>query len=289
MEHRTIVCSHCRARPAAHGKAECIECIEYHRNRYAQRLAANICVYCGKEPAAPGRSQGKKCLRRHKLARRQQRDEINAYVSARRARRLEQGLCNHCGKRPAAPGRVRCGNCTEYFRSLRKQAAAAGLCVKCRERPVNDGRLMCDYCRRKSRAQDQKKRDRGLCPSCGKPHAGPSVRCQSCTDKHKQWRRRVRNEVFVAYGGIRCTCCGVTEPVFLEIDHIDNNGAEHRRSLGNRGTTMYLWLRNNGFPPGFQVLCCNCNRAKQVLGICPHQLNKEVPQCLPQPETAEAK
>lgn len=34
---------------------------------------------------------------------------------------------------------------------------------------------------------------------------------------------------------------------------------------------MYKWLVANDFPPGFQVLCANCNMAKDRPGGCPHQ------------------
>lgn len=27
-----------------------------------------------------------------------------------------------------------------------------------------------------------------------------------------------------------------------------------------------------GWPPGYQVLCHNCNVAKRILGTCPHQM-----------------
>lgn len=32
---------------------------------------------------------------------------------------------------------------------------------------------------------------------------------------------------------------------------------------------MHRWLEANGYPAGFQVLCANCNMAKQS-GGCPH-------------------
>ncbi len=54
---------------------------------------------------------------------------------------------------------------------------------------------------------------------------------------------------------------------------IENNGAEHRKEIG---TSLYKWLKKNGFPPGFQVLCANCNWGKrQCGGTCPHRLPKQ--------------
>jgi hypothetical protein len=65
-----------------------------------------------------------------------------------------------------------------------------------------------------------------------------------------------------------CACCGENMIEFLTIDHINNNGAEHRREVG---TKTILWIRRNNYPDGFQVLCYNCNCAKQYSGGCPHK------------------
>lgn len=84
---------------------------------------------------------------------------------------------------------------------------------------------------------------------------------------------RLRHQAIEAYGGYKCACCGQTEPLFLTIDHIENDGAKHRASLGDwRGAKMFRWLRDNGYPKGFQVLCMNCNHGKmRNNGVCPHQ------------------
>jgi hypothetical protein len=87
----------------------------------------------------------------------------------------------------------------------------------------------------------------------------------------------LRRQVFMAYGGYSCKCCGETEPLFLSIDHVNNDGAEMRRSgvHSRGGTHFYQWLRKSGFPDGFQVLCMNCNVGKHRNGgVCPHQSGK---------------
>ena len=86
----------------------------------------------------------------------------------------------------------------------------------------------------------------------------------------KRRKIMVRAEVMAAYGGA-CKCCGEDEDAFLCIDHISNDGAAHRRETGGGGAKTYEWLRRNGFPEGFQVLCHNCNQAKFRLGECPHR------------------
>lgn len=91
-------------------------------------------------------------------------------------------------------------------------------------------------------------------------------------ERVRQWanerNRKLRDEVLAAYGGI-CACCGETERAFLQIDHINGDGAAHRRTL--KRVKLDAWLRQNGYPPGFQVLCCNCNFGRHLnSGICPH-------------------
>lgn len=85
-------------------------------------------------------------------------------------------------------------------------------------------------------------------------------------------RKTVKDEVIEAYGG-RCVCCGESEKVFLNIDHINNDGALDRLKSQLFGTKMYRFLRRNGFPKdNYQLLCCNCNWAKHVCdGECPHK------------------
>lgn len=106
-------------------------------------------------------------------------------------------------------------------------------------------------------------------------------------EKFSEYNRRctqkLKREVMDAYGGC-CSCCGETELVFLTIDHVNDDGAEHRRAMAaergheysQAGARTYRWLRRNGFPRGFQVLCANCNCGKQWnQGICPHQVNMD--------------
>lgn len=87
---------------------------------------------------------------------------------------------------------------------------------------------------------------------------------------------RLKNEVFAAYGGYRCICCGETERSMLTIDHKNNDGREHRKELKMRwSVTMYGWIRTKGFPNTFQVLCYNCNISKfRNGGLCTHQIKE---------------
>jgi hypothetical protein len=88
---------------------------------------------------------------------------------------------------------------------------------------------------------------------------------------HKNRRLNDRNAVLTAYGGAKCACCGETENAFLCIDHINGGGKQHAKEIGGAGSVMYRWLVKNNFPPGFRVLCFNCNNAISLHGRCPHE------------------
>jgi hypothetical protein len=105
--------------------------------------------------------------------------------------------------------------------------------------------------------------------------------CQECWAKRdaaacKKHQEKLRNETFQAYGG-KCAECGETEFIFLTIDHINDDGAEHRRQINRRtGRKFYCWLKQNNWPKGnFQLLCRNCNFNKFILNKCYKHLDKE--------------
>ena len=114
-------------------------------------------------------------------------------------------------------------------------------------------------------------------------------RCKECSDKtSSQWQkdrpewkktknrksyRRAKAEVFERYGSA-CKCCGETEPMFLTIDHVNNDGGGRYRK--DRGYAMYQKIIDEGFPAKYQVLCWNCNTGKQRNGgVCPHKAHGE--------------
>lgn len=82
-----------------------------------------------------------------------------------------------------------------------------------------------------------------------------------------------RRRCIMAYGGPICACCGETTYEFLTIDHINGGGNKHAEARRDKGqhANLYTHLIAEGFPPGYQVLCYNCNCAKGNYGVCPHQ------------------
>lgn len=82
--------------------------------------------------------------------------------------------------------------------------------------------------------------------------------------------QKVRSQVLLAYGS-KCACCQEDRREFLAIDHINGGGYQHRKALKlSSGSQFFYWLRREGFPPGFRVLCHNCNFSLGRYGYCPH-------------------
>lgn len=68
-----------------------------------------------------------------------------------------------------------------------------------------------------------------------------------------------------------CSCCGENIYEFLTLDHINNDGATHKKSLSNNPISLHNDIINSGFPPVYDVLCHNCNWARGFLKKCPHK------------------
>lgn len=128
----------------------------------------------------------------------------------------------------------------------------------------------------------------GLCVRCGKASAKDGIlSCIACSNndkspakklKQKEHHRQLKLEVFEAYGGKQCVCCGEYREAFLSIDHTNGGGTKHRAEVGD-GTQMYYWMRRNNYPPGFTVMCHNCNHGRYLNGgICPHEQERTATQ-----------
>lgn len=93
----------------------------------------------------------------------------------------------------------------------------------------------------------------------------------------KERRLKARQEALVAYGNL-CVCCGESNWQFLSIDHVNNDGAEHRKQI-KRPEDMFRWLKKHNWPTGFRVLCFNCNLSRGHLGYCPHEASDSKNNC----------
>jgi hypothetical protein len=86
-------------------------------------------------------------------------------------------------------------------------------------------------------------------------------------------RQALRLGILTHYsGGIpKCACCGEEHWEFLALDHIKGGGYQQRLALGRSSHGLYRWLRAQGYPEGYRVLCRNCNMARGFYGLCRHE------------------
>ena len=114
-----------------------------------------------------------------------------------------------------------------------------------------------------------------ICPKCGenkhikdfhKDRSNPDGFegfCKICKNKLKvELSYKLRLEIITNYGGC-CSGCGVSNPVLLCIDHVNNNGNEERKKIRS-AITLYRKIINENYPPTYQLLCFNCNFLKKV-------------------------
>lgn len=104
------------------------------------------------------------------------------------------------------------------------------------------------------------------------------LRAKQWRDKNPDKRREIvrrhdehlKNAVInvLTDGEGTCRWCGQGDQDVLTIDHINDDGAKHRKEFGGRafgGRALYNWMVQNDYPPGFQVLCFNCNVKKEIV------------------------
>jgi len=106
-----------------------------------------------------------------------------------------------------------------------------------------------------------------------------STHIESGREANRKQRHKIKLDVlsYYSYGSPLCSCCGEKHIEFLSIDHINGGGNKHRVELGSSyagGAKFYRWLKKEGYPIGYRVLCHNCNQSLGSYGYCPHQETK---------------
>jgi len=76
----------------------------------------------------------------------------------------------------------------------------------------------------------------------------------------RAYRRNIRLALVNLMGG-KCVVCGETDPIYFQIDHVNNDGGGRYRKEHEINTSMYL-----ASPDRFQLMCANCNWAKEKNG-----------------------
>jgi predicted nucleic acid-binding Zn ribbon protein len=212
----------------------------------------------------------------------------------------KKAVCHKCGG-PLDTSGYRCSKCREYeklrMRQVRAERKKLGLCV-CGNPLADDGRKMCPDCHLHYREKGLRafRITHHLCTRCGNPIDTDGTTCSKCREEsrnyqrdhaehYRQWhdlhrghakvhdkeRYRALKIQVLAHYGEKCSCCGEDQIEFLCLDHINGGGTQHRRELNAYGNSFYRKLVKEGYPPGYQVLCHNCNQSLGLYGYCPHQ------------------
>lgn len=266
-------------KPTQDGKRKCETCLAYMRAYKLQYRAAaqaaksaGVCSKADCKNAVTGtQSLCPSCRAGFKKQNDLRRLELNEIQNTRnRQNKLEVivaygGKCVCCGV--AHPELLSIDHIDGYASGPRK---GAPLYAWLKRNNFPDGfRVLCMTC-------NFTLGHHGYCPHgrltqktrAGRPRIHPEVPGEA-VERRAYWAM-YKLEVINQYGGPRCVCCGEAHLECLSIDHIDGDGAEHRRDE-TQARNIYIWLRQNHYPPGFRVLCHGCNFAFGHFGACPHQ------------------
>ena len=187
---------------------------------------------------------------REKATHSEWREKKNGWQNKRYSRRKDQGLCSDCPM-PAIRGK---GKCKEHLKK------AADIQNKIMAERIGNG----------------------VCTRCGNGPLVTKRHCKKCREIINGWtinKRKKEVELIKDHYGRECVCCGEKEPVFLTLDHKNDDGGEQRKKKGH--SDMYFIIARNFRKTGvwtddLQVLCYNCNSGRyRNGGVCPHQQKRE--------------
>lgn len=232
---------------------------------YKDRIAEGLCGSCGKVEIESG-SLCSVC-----------KEKSRQRAATKREKLKQSGKCISCGKRQPREGSTRCEHCLGHQRVLRgkqvKNWKTAGLCQGCGKADPKPNCTLCQPCMddrsRVSSKHYRRRKEAGTCYYCDQPPEPDKVLCAYHLEQHADYRVQVKLDAIDAYGGRVCALCGYDNVVeTLEIDHIAGGSRAHLRELGllgpmrmaAAGYQFYLWLRREGYPEGFRVLCPTCNK-----------------------------
>lgn len=272
------LCLNCGKNKPMEGLATCEVCRSKdnsgNRERYRSLKSQGLCTQCGKKPA-----------HNHTMC-----DECKIKYTSETTnkKRIRSGLCLSCGGENNS-GFLRCDACRAKLREeakekykIKKEHKVCRFCGL----PSDGKGTTCKNCREKilktNNERKKKLAEEGRCVVCSSKIENNGKHkniCKECRNKanasSKKSQQKNRQIVLEAYGN-KCVCCGWDYQDDLAMDHIYNDGKEHRKHVFS--SNFYRWLIRNNFPKDrFQILCNNCNiRKYRNGGVMVYPFRKEV-------------
>lgn len=78
----------------------------------------------------------------------------------------------------------------------------------------------------------------------------------------KEYSNKLRLKVISFLGSV-CNICQESDPIVLQIDHVNNDGASERKLLKNFDSFAKRLFSGELNKDRYQLLCCNCNWRKE--------------------------
>jgi len=132
------------------------------------------------------------------------------------------------------------------------------------ESPLTNGQHTGTVCEKHPELKGKRTKKGNLCVGCKKVQVQNwrNANKEETSDRARQLRVLKRKKVIEHFGG-KCELCGLVDDEVMTVDHIWDDGAEHRKQV--KATVVLDWLIKNDYPPGYRLLCFNCNhKAHQV-------------------------
>ncbi len=175
-------------------------------------------------------------------------------------------LCPRCKTTVVEGGALAkpyCHSCTNAWRRERWRLKRRGEWIRLPDEPFGLGVLKrcqkCDLWKEVVYFDKYRDAHQGWCKECAKLLKNREK--STLADRRRGYEAKI--EMVAAYGG-KCLFCGETDFRFMTIDHVFNDGNQEKR----RGARFYRTLKLLGFPKDrYQLLCLNCNCAKQYSPI----------------------
>ena len=177
-------------------------------------------------------------------------------------------VCGQCGKQKAHHAKGLCRNCYCCMRRHLNPALVEKARIRSEKWRKDNPEKAAAAIRRWQDANPERIREKHV--------AWVKANPQKVADADRKWRNanadkiRMRDQILMEEAirqlGDKCACpgCGVSERLFLTIDHINGLDEGGRRDHAIREAKKSGWDKTK-----FQMLCWNCNMTKSNKGFCP--------------------